>query len=199
MKTSKLRNIAWAIFALILANTTVFAQELSDENNMNYKNANCLNWITGLSEEQETQIAAMEEQHQLQMDELRAKRRSTTNAIEKSEIRTTMLKNVEAHRNSVKALLTEDQQKQYDQLHAAGNYGQNQQFANRRGGNRNFAGNGRGNFARGNNGRGCYGNSNFRGRGNGNWNNCRNNFKGRNANNGRGYGRARYQDSGALQ
>ncbi|MCY1722596.1 Spy/CpxP family protein refolding chaperone [Prolixibacteraceae bacterium Z1-6] len=202
MKTSKLQNIAWVFFALILTSATVFAQGWREGNRSDYnKNVGCLSQISGLTETQQSQIAKMEDQHQSEMDELRIKRRSTINAVESSEIRTEMLKKVEAHRKSVKSVLTADQQKQYDQLHTYGNYGRNQQFA------RGNGGNGRGNFACGNAGRGNSGNAAFRGRGgnfqnsrgNGAWSNCRNNFSGRNAGYGRGAGRARYQDTCVRQ
>jgi hypothetical protein len=79
------------------------------------------------------------------MDELREQRRSTVNAVEKSEIRTEMLKKVEAHRNEVKSLLTEEQQIQYDQLQAPVGYGRNQGFRQGRGnGNAGFRGQGNG-------------------------------------------------------
>lgn len=200
MRTSKLRNIAWVFFALVLTSSTVFAQGWRNGNRSNYnENGNCLNYISGLTEKQQTQIADMEDKHHEGMDELRVNRRSTANAIENSEIRTKMLKKVEAHRNSVKKVLTADQQKQYDQLHAYGNYGRNQQFANRRCGNGNFArrGNGGGQFVQGNRGGVCYANANFRGKGgnfqngygNGNRNyygNRGNNYQGNNVNYGRG-------------
>lgn len=199
MKTSKLQKVAWVFFALVLTSSIVSAQGFRNGNRMyQNQNGNCLYQISGLSEKQQTQIQKMEDEHQQGMDELRNKRRSTASAIEQSEIRTEMLKKVETHRNSVKKVLTADQQKQYEQLHAYGNNGRNGQFANSRG-NRNFAGRGNGNFARGNRGGGCYVNTNFRGK-NGNFQsgNFRgntkrnysqsggNNFRGRNANYGRG-------------
>ena len=99
------------------------------------------------------------------MAELRTKRQSTTDAIEKSEIRTTMLKNVKAHRDEVKSILNAEQQKQYDQLQARGNYGngrgngnfqsrgqgRGQQFAGNQGcGARGFRGGGGQGYGRGN-------------------------------------------------
>ncbi|WP_297094392.1 hypothetical protein [uncultured Draconibacterium sp.] len=178
MKTSKLINVAWVFFALVLTTTTVFAQRgrraMPVQNNQNLP---CLTQISDLTEEQETGIQELEASHQKTMDELREQRRSTVNAVEKSEIRTEMLKNVEAHRNEVKSLLTEEQQVQYDRLQAYGGYGRNQNVGR---GN----GNGRGNFARGNGGRAAYANNNGRGnRGNNNW--CSGNGNYRN-NSGRG-------------
>jgi len=48
-----------------------------------------------------------------------------------------MLKNVKAHRDEVKSLLTTEQQKEYDLLQALGNYGNGR-------GNGNFQGRGQG-------------------------------------------------------
>lgn len=179
MKISKLHKFAWAFFALALATTTVFAQGYRNGNRVNNnQNGTCLEQISGLTEKQKTEIQELEQNHQKEMAELRDNRRGTVDAIEKNEIRGEMLKKVEAHQKSVKNLLTADQQKEYDNLHAQrnnyqGNRGrnQNQQFArNNRGGRGNGAGYRNGN--RGNNGRngkGCRGNRGGKGRnGNGN-------------------------------
>ncbi|MDX8338144.1 hypothetical protein SLH46_03045 [Draconibacterium sp. IB214405] len=164
MKTSKLINVAWVFFALVLTTTTVFAQRGRRANTVqNNQNLPCLTQISNLTEEQETSIQELEANHQKTMEELREQRRSTTNAVEKSELRTAMLKNVETHRGEVRNLLTADQQKQYDQLQSTAGYGPNQNV--RRG-----QGKSRGNFSRGNGGQVAYANNN--GRGNrGNWSN----------------------------
>jgi hypothetical protein len=172
MKNSKLQKLAWVFFALSLATITAFGQGRGNGNRYyQNQNGNCLQSIQGLTEKQQKQIQKMEDEHQDGMAKLREKRRSTAGAIEKSEIRTEMLKKVEAHRKEVRGMLTEDQQKQYDQLHAYGNYGRNQNvgrgqanFVVRGNGNRNFVrrGNRGGNFIHGNQG-GCYSNTNFRG------------------------------------
>lgn len=178
MENNKLRKVALAIFALTLTSATVFAQA-NRNGNQYYRNQNatCLNYISDLSDKQQTQIVEMEKQHQEEMAKLRTNRRSTSNAIEKSEIRTEMLKKVEAHRKSVKKVLNAEQILQYDQLHTQGNLAQNRNYGNRRGygnfqggrgncgkgfGYRDFQrGNGRGNrqnacFGYRNNGRGSY-------------------------------------------
>lgn len=199
MKTSKLNNIAWVFFALMLTSTTVSAQGWGNGNRSNHNsNQNCISSISGLSDKQQKQIQEMEEKHYEAMAEFRTERQSTTNAIEKSELRTDMLKKVEAHRNSVKKLLSDEQQKQYEQLHTRGNYGQNQRYVNGRG-NRNFRERGDGNqqFVRGN---ACNLNGNNRGRGrnfqNGKGNGNKANYamhgngsQGRNINYGRGNNR----------
>lgn len=139
MKVSKLQKFAWVFFALALGTTTLFAQGWRNGNRTFVQNnqiAPCLTQISGLTEEQSAKIAELNENHQTAMTELRNERRSTVDPIEKNEIRGKMLKNVKAHREEVKNLLTEEQQKQYDQLYFRGN-----NFGNQRG-NGNFRGRG---------------------------------------------------------
>ena len=134
MKASNLKKFAWVFFALAVTTGTVFGQGCRNGNrSFNKQNGTCLTTISGLTETQQNQILAMDEKHQNTMDELRTQRRSTTDSVEKSEIRTTMLKNVETHRNAVKSVLNEDQKQQYDQLHSGLAYGPNQNVGNRRG------------------------------------------------------------------
>lgn len=176
MKTSKLTNVAWVFFALVLTTTTVFAQRGRRANTVqNNQNLPCLTQISNLTDEQETSIQELEAAHQKTMGELREQRRSTVNAVEKSEIRTEMLKNVEAHRNEVKSLLTEEQQVQYDQFQAYAGSGRNQGFGQGRGnGNFNRQGSGNGNAGFRGQGNGCgnrvYARGQGQGRGNQRWN-----------------------------
>ena len=93
------------------------------------------------------QINALETTHQATMAELREKRRSTTDATTKANIRTEMDTQVAKHRNDVKALLNAEQQKQYDQLHAA----EGKQLKQKKGKNN---GNGQGSGTRTGNGKG---------------------------------------------
>lgn len=139
MKIRKLQKFAWVFFALVLGTTTLFAQGWRNGNRafaQNNPNAPCLTQISGLTEKQSAKIAELNEKHQVAMTELRDEQRSTVDPIEKNEIRGKMLKKVKAHREEVKGLLTEDQQKQYDQLNFRGN-----NFRNQRG-NGNFRGGG---------------------------------------------------------
>jgi hypothetical protein len=85
----------------------------------------------------------LETSHQEAMAELRVKQRSTFDPIEKNEIRGDMLKRVKAHRDEVRNLLTEDQQKQYDLLQTRNNYGGRGFVQGRRGGRGQAAFNGR--------------------------------------------------------
>ncbi|WP_167616235.1 Spy/CpxP family protein refolding chaperone [Maribellus sediminis] len=154
MKTRSLRKFAWVFFALVLTTATVFAQGRRRANTaQNNQNLPCLTQISNLSDQQKAEIEKLETDHQKAMADLSKQRRSTTDAVGKSEIRTTMLKNVEAHRNEVKALLNENQQLQYDQLQASAGYGKNQSNQGR--GNANFKRQGSGN-----------GNTGIRGQGN---------------------------------
>jgi len=161
MKKSKLSKFAWAFFALTLGTTTVFAQGWKNGNNrFNNQNQVCLNQISDLSEVQKSKIQEMESIHQKEMTVLRNERRSTGDAIEKNEIRGSMLKNVKSHQTAVRNLLTDEQQKQYDLLHVKSNNSGNQNFSNQNGnGFKNYGKNNSGQqqFARGN-GNGCKGN-----------------------------------------
>lgn len=119
MKTSNLKNFMWVFFALTLTTTTLFAQGWRNGNRAFAQNntaAPCLTQISGLSDDQTTKISTLNEKHQEAMATLRDERRATTDPIEKNEIRGEMLKKVKAHRDEVRGLLTEEQQKQYDQL-----------------------------------------------------------------------------------
>jgi len=147
MNFSKLTKLAWVFFALAVTSTTLFAQGLGNRKQAgNGQNNNCINQLSGLTNEQKTKIDGLNEAHQSKMDELRTKRQAANDAIEKSEIRTTMLKNVKVHRDEVKSLLTAEQQKEYDLLQARGNYGngrvqENFQGCGRGKGNCQFTGN----------------------------------------------------------
>ncbi len=171
MNISKLSKFAWAFFALALTTTTVFGQGYRNSNNAFYnQNQACLNQISDLTDEQKAKIEELENSHQKKMTALREERQSTQDAIEKNEIRGTMLKTVKAHRETVKNLLTENQQKQFDLLTTNGNNNGNfrgrQQFR----GQQMFAGNC---------GSGCRGNQAGRqgnGRGNRQFKGCNKNF-----------------------
>ncbi len=166
MNISKLSKFAWAFFALALTTTTVFGQGYKNRSNaLNNQNQVCLNQITDLTDEHATKIEELGKSHQKVMTALREDRQSTQDAIEKNEIRGTMLKTVKAHRETVRNLLTEDQQKQFDLLATNGNnYGNRNGNRNSQGGQQfrgqqKFAGNcgnvGRGNWSgRQGNGRG---------------------------------------------
>ena len=174
MKTTKL--LVFSILFILWGSTSNLYAQPGYGNRMAYDQSMsqgvlpCTQWLSNLTEDQKVAIQDLEKQHQDSMATLRLQRRSTFDPIEKNTIRGQMLKKVESHRNAVKKLLTEDQQKEYDLLHARYGYGRGQGFARGRwGGGRQagFRGRGRGYCPRmgagynggwrGNRGRGFYG------------------------------------------
>jgi len=164
MKTLKIRRIALVFLTLVLTGSTVFAQGWRGVNRAGYgRNLNlyadttqltCINMIQGLTEDQKAEIKTMEADHQDAMAELRTERRSTTDAIEKNEIRGEMLRKVKAHREEVRNLLTEEQQQQYDLLQAR-NQGWRQGFAQgKRNASKRAGFEGRNSYGRGSSGAG---------------------------------------------
>ena len=164
-------KIYWMIMALMVAAISLQAQGWRSGNGplngYGYGNGcpagYCIEFITDLSTEQQEKITEMEETHQEAMAELREKRRSTTDVIEKNDIRGEMLRKVKAHREAVKGLLTEEQQKEFEMLHARNNY---------RGNGRGYArGRGRGPCQAGFNRPNGYGRQGYAGKGRrGGWN-----------------------------
>jgi Spy/CpxP family protein refolding chaperone len=128
MKTEK---FAFVLIALMLGTIPLFAQGWRnvDRPGYGYGPGTCLTLLSDLTEDQKAKITELETAHQEAMAELRVKQRSTFEPIEKNEIRGEMLKRVQAHRDEVKNLLTEEQQKQYDLLHARAAYGRRGGFA----------------------------------------------------------------------
>ena len=119
MNISRLTKFAGAFFVLVLTVTTVFAQDWRNGNQVNnIQYFTCWEQITDLTKDQISMIKELENEHQKEIEQLRIQRRSATDLTEKDKIRTEMDKQVSMHRKNVKALLNEDQQKQYDQLHA---------------------------------------------------------------------------------
>lgn len=161
MKISKLNKLAWVFLALAATTTTLFAQGWRTENRPNKcLNDNCINQVSGITDEQKAKIDKLNGAHFEKMAELRKQNQSATDAIEKSEIRTAMLKSVKAHRDEVKSVLTPEQQSQFIAARGNGN-GNNRQSGNgthryrhqKGGGNCNSAGcnaNGRHKSGRGN-------------------------------------------------
>ena len=175
MKASRLKRFAWVFFALALATSPVFSQGWKNKANTSEaeknQQQNCLNYLSDLNEQQVSTLQNLEAEHKKKMDELRTKRRSTTNSTEKNEIREEMLSQVNEHHNRVKSELNTDQQKQYDWLQAHANSTRNQGNGN----NSNLAGKGR----QGKGNKTCTGNgskgknSGMKNNGRGNGGNCR--------------------------
>ena len=119
MRTINFTKFALVIVIMATAATTTFGQRWNNANRFANNQAafsqpTCINQITDLSDKQVKQITTLEEKHQAKMDEFRAQRRTTLDLAEKNILRAEMDKVVVAHQNEVKALLTEDQQKQYN-------------------------------------------------------------------------------------
>ncbi len=146
MKTGKL---VLMFITLLLASSVTFGQNrrnIAYQRNGNfYGPGHCLNVLTDLTDEQKEKITEMETSHQEIMAELRIKQRSTYVPVEKNAIRGEMLEKVQEHRKEVRKLLTEEQKKQYDALHAQDGFG-GRRYLNARYGNRRQAGFGRRGF-----------------------------------------------------
>ncbi len=146
MRTSLLNRFAGILLALtVTAVSAVSSNTFEGKGRNSAATANCINRISGLSQDQKDQITTLATQHQTAMNKLREKRQSTTDVSQKDQIRKQMDAQIESHRNAVRAILNADQQKQFDQLP-------------RNGGNQGY-GKGKGNQARGS--------GNCTGRGNG--------------------------------
>jgi len=155
MKISKLQKFAGVFFTLVLGTSALSAQGWRNWDRafvQNNERITCVNYISGLSDDQVKAITGLETKHQEQMDVLRDKRRATVNWEEKDLIREEMLENVVAHRDEVRKLLNGDQQKEYDLLQLRGNNFRNQRVGYGYAQGRGY-GNGQG-YVRGN--RGCY-------------------------------------------
>ena len=129
MKTGK---FIWMTLALILTVSAVFAQGRRFMNRPGYgmgagygfgQGYYCMNFIPGLTEEQQSKIAELTVSHQKGMAELAIKQRSTFDITERTEIQSQMLEKVTAHRDEVRNLLNDEQKKQYDLIRSRGMYG----------------------------------------------------------------------------
>ncbi|NOR76399.1 MAG: hypothetical protein GQ525_14730 [Draconibacterium sp.] len=126
MRTKFFTKLALIIVIVATVTTTTFGQRWNNANRIANNQATitqptCINLITDLSDKQVTQIQDLEKIHQTEMDKFRSERRTTLDLSEKSIFRAEMDQKVLAHQNEVKALLTEEQQNQYNQLHTSNN------------------------------------------------------------------------------
>jgi hypothetical protein len=153
MKTEK---FIWMLLALVLSVSTGFAQGGRFMNRPGYgmgagygfgPGYYCVNFIPGLTEEQQSKIIELIVNHRTEMAELVVKQRSTVDFTEITEIQGEMLKKVAAHRNEVRNLLNDEQKKQYDLIQSRGMYGMGYGMGRR-------GGRGRGGYG-GWGGRGC--------------------------------------------
>ncbi len=139
MKTGK---FIWMTLALILTVSAVFAQGRRFMNRPGYgmgagygfgPGYYCMNFIPGLTEEQQSKISELTVNHQKGMAELAIKQRSTFDITERTEIQSQMLQKVTAHRDEVRNLLNDEQKKQYDLVQGRSMYGMGYGMGNRGG------------------------------------------------------------------
>lgn len=128
MKTSQFFRFAGIFTALILV--TGVAISGNNRGRFYQNNGQCINQISGLNQDQRTKITVLQQEHQKVMDELRQKRRSTTDFTQKEQVREEMNAEVLNYRNNVRSLLNASQQAQFDA------------FASSRGNQKNFTGQG---------------------------------------------------------
>lgn len=142
-------KFVWIFIALMLGSTIVFAQGWRNGRCINNYNGEgqwtCVNVLSDITDEQKEKISELETAHQKAMAELRVDMRSTNEPLKKNEIRGEMIKKVQTHRNEVRNLLTEEQQKQYDLLQTV-TANRGRRIAAARGGGRGQAGFGRRGF-----------------------------------------------------
>lgn len=101
-------------------------------------NQNCSQTIPGLSEDQKQKISDLKTSHQNEMKVLRDEKRSTRSMDEKNAIDEKMTAKINKHKADVKALLTPEQQKNFDDNYMQNRHGQKNKNA------RNGKGNGNG-------------------------------------------------------
>lgn len=139
MRKKQLNVVMIVLSVMLMATTSTFAQR----GNRATTNSCCMD-IPGLTEQQKTQITALEQQHQKDMQAMRDARRKSGSYADRDAYQAAIDKKVSDHRNSVRNLLNTDQKTFFDNLQAQGGQGRNQQTNMRRGNAQQ-----RGNFNRG--------------------------------------------------
>ena len=128
----KTRKFIWMLLALIMSVSTGFAQGRRFMNRPGYgmgagygfgPGNYCINFIPGLTEEQQSKIIDLTVNHRKEMAELVIKQRSIVDLEDRIEIQGQLFKKVTAHRDEVRNLLNDEQKKQYDLIHSQGMYG----------------------------------------------------------------------------
>ncbi len=110
MRTNRMKRFAGLFFVLTVATTTAFSDNNQGRNCI--ARGTCVSQINNLTTEQKEKIGAMQTEHQKQMDQLRSRRRSTTDLSEKTQIWKEMNAEKQNHREKMKSLLTPEQQNQ---------------------------------------------------------------------------------------
>lgn len=149
MKRTKL---AFILFSILLTSSVIYAQGRG-QRNVSSQYSSCDSIIPNLTDEQKNAIEKLQTKHYKTIDNLREKRRSTTDEKTKIEIRLKMLDAKENHQENVLALLNKEQQQTYNANQGNGNnqawrsnknYGRNQNTCRNSRGNRNYPGKGNG-------------------------------------------------------
>jgi len=106
---------------------------------------NCTQTIPGLTEIQKQKISDLNTAHQNEMKLLRDEKRNTKSIDEKNEIDEKMTAKIDKHKADVKAILTPEQQKNFDENYSQNRHEQRSKNCNTGNGNGNGKGNGNGN------------------------------------------------------
>lgn len=115
MKTSRLNRVAGIFLALIVtAQVAVSSTNLDNKDKNKTNQKSCINSISGLTEYQKERIIAIEQQNRTIMNDLREKKQSASGKKQKEDIKNQMDKQVVSYEFAIKALLSADQQLQFD-------------------------------------------------------------------------------------
>ncbi|BBE18253.1 hypothetical protein AQPE_2415 [Aquipluma nitroreducens] len=121
MKISRINRVAGTFLALIVtAGAAVSNNNPDGKNRNNSPQETCVNSISGLSEYQKDRIVAMETQNQKVMNDLRERQHSASGKAQREEIKKQIDKQIENHGNTIKTVLSADQQRQYIQFQSNG-------------------------------------------------------------------------------
>jgi hypothetical protein len=128
MKNKVLNSTMMILAVMLVAATATFAQK----GNRATGSSCCMN-IPGLSEQQKTEITAMEKQHLQEMQEMRETRRKSGTYADRDAYQTAVERKVTEHRTAVRNLLDADQKVIFDNIQSQGGQGINQQTNTNRG------------------------------------------------------------------
>ena len=121
MTTSRINRVAGTFLALIVtAGVAVSSNNPDGKNRNNSHQESCITSISGLSEYQKDRIIVMETQNQKVMNELRERQHSASGKAQREEIKKQIDKQIENHGNTIKTVLSADQQRQYIQFQSNG-------------------------------------------------------------------------------
>lgn len=114
---SNIKKSAWVFIALFLSFSSLMGQSKKMTNkNVSNNLGSIVNQIDGLSDDQARMIKQMEEGLKLAMNDLRTQMLATNNVSQKQALREEMQQLAISNQNSIKRLLTKDQQKDYNKL-----------------------------------------------------------------------------------